>query len=68
MCFSNITSPVSVVSVHILTPEHVCSVAQPCPTHGDPMGCSPPGASVLGITQVRALEWVAVYILVHTLV
>ena len=26
----------------------------------DPMGCSPPGSSVLGIHQARILEWVAI--------
>ena len=26
----------------------------------DPMGCSPPGASVQGISQARILEWVAI--------
>ena len=34
-------------------------VAQSCPTLGDPMDCSPPGSSVLGILQARILEWVA---------
>ena len=34
-------------------------VAQSSPTVCDPMDCSPPGSSVLGILQVRALEWVA---------
>ena len=27
----------------------------------DPMDCSPPGSSVLGILQARILEWVAIY-------
>ena len=36
------------------------SVAQSCPALCDPMGCSPPGSSVLGILQARLLEWVAV--------
>ena len=31
-----------------------------CPTLCDPMDCSPPGASVHGILQVRMLEWVAI--------
>ena len=34
-------------------------LAQPCPTLGDPMGCSLPGLSVHGILQARRLEWVA---------
>ena len=33
-------------------------VAQSCPTPSDPMDCSPPGSSVPGIFQARALEWV----------
>ena len=37
----------------------VCSVAQLCTTLCDPMGCSPPGSSVKGISQARILEWVA---------
>ena len=32
---------------------------QSCLTLCDPMDCSPPGFSVLGIVQVRILEWVA---------
>ena len=34
-------------------------VSQSCPTFCDPMGCSLPGSSVLGILQARILEWVA---------
>ena len=30
-------------------------------TPRDPMNCSPPGASVLGILQARILEWVAMH-------
>ena len=33
-------------------------VAQSCPTLGDPMDCSLPGASIHGIFQARVLEWV----------
>ena len=36
-------------------------VAQSCPTPCDPMDCSLPGSSVLGIFQARVLEWVAIY-------
>ena len=36
------------------------SVTQSCPTLCDPMGCSPPGSSALGILQARMLEWVAI--------
>ena len=32
-------------------------VAQSCPTLSDPMDCSPPGSSVHGTFQARALEW-----------
>ena len=35
-------------------------VAQSCPTLSDLMDCSPPGSSVRGIFQARALEWGAV--------
>ena len=35
-------------------------VAQLCPTLIDPMDCSPPGSSVLGIFQARVLEWGAI--------
>ena len=35
-------------------------VAQLCPTLCDPMDCSPPGSSVLGIIQAGMLEWVAI--------
>ena len=34
-------------------------VTQSCPTLGNPMDCSLPGSSVLGIFQARILEWVA---------
>ena len=34
-------------------------VAQLWPTLCDPMDCSPPGSSVLGISQARILEWVS---------
>ena len=32
-------------------------VAQLCPTLSDPMDCSPPGSSIHGVFQARALEW-----------
>ena len=34
----------------------VCEVAQSCPTHHDPMDCSPPCSSIHGIFQARVLE------------
>ena len=35
-------------------------ITQPCPTLSNPMDCSPPGSSVHGIFQARALEWGAI--------
>ena len=35
-------------------------VSQLCPTLSDPMDCSPPGSSVLGIFQAGVLEWGAI--------
>ena len=35
-------------------------VAQPCLTLCNPMDCSPPGSSVLGLLQARMLEWVTI--------
>jgi len=35
-------------------------IAQSCPTLSDPMDCSLPGSSALGIFQARVLEWVAI--------
>ena len=35
-------------------------VAQLCPTLSDPMDCSPPGSSILGIFPARTLEWRAI--------
>ena len=35
-------------------------VAQSCLILCDPMDCSPPGFSVLGILQARLLEWIAI--------
>ena len=35
-------------------------VAQPCLTLRDPMDCSLPSSSILGIFQARVLEWVAI--------
>ena len=32
-------------------------VTQSCPTLSEPVDCSPPGSSVRGIFQARALEW-----------
>ena len=38
----------------------VVLVAQSCLTLCDPMACSPPSSSVLGILQARILEWIAI--------
>ena len=35
-------------------------VTKSCLTPCDPMDCSPPGSSVLGISQASILEWVAI--------
>ena len=40
--------------------ESESEVSQSCPTHCNPMDCSPPGSSVHGIFQARGLEWVAI--------
>ena len=42
-------------------PSPMCAseVAQSCPTHSDPMDCSPPGSSIHGIF-LRVLEWGAI--------
>ena len=40
--------------------KNLCLVAKSFLTLFDPMDCSPPGSSVLGIFQARILEWVAV--------
>ena len=37
----------------------VCVRAQSCPTHCDPMDCSPLGSSVHGTSQARILDWLA---------
>ena len=37
-----------------------CLAAKLCPTHCDPMACSPPGYSAHGISQARILEWVPI--------
>ena len=47
-------------SSHLSGREHACFVAQSRPTFCDPVDCSPPGSSVLGISQGRTLEWVAI--------
>ena len=43
-----------------LVKESEMLVAQSCLTLCNPMDCSPPGSSVLGILQAGILEWVAI--------
>ena len=43
-----------------MTVKRESEVAQSCPTLSNPMDCSPPGSSVLGIFQARVLEWGAI--------
>ena len=38
----------------------MCSVTLACLTLCDPVGCSPPGSSVHGISPARILKWVAI--------
>ena len=38
----------------------ISDLTQSCPTLCNPMDCSPPGSSVLGILEGRILEWVAI--------
>ena len=46
---------------HLLKlPAATAKSLQSCPTHCDPMDCSPLGFSVHGILQARILEWVAI--------
>ena len=40
--------------------ESESEVAQSCLTPSDPTDCSPPGSSIHGILQARALEWGAI--------
>ena len=45
------------LSIYLLC-MHACSVTQSCTNLCNPMDCSLPGSSVLGILQARILEWV----------
>ena len=40
--------------------EKKSEIAQACPTVCDPLDCSLPGSSVLGIFKARILEWVCI--------
>ena len=48
------------IPVRELDPKWVCSVAQSCLIHRNPMDCSLPDSSVHGILQARILGWVAI--------
>ena len=45
---------------HQYPPYLLCLPTQLCPTLCDPMDCSPEGFSVLGISQERIMEWIAI--------
>ena len=52
--------PLSIGALGMQSHSLVCVCVQLCPTLWNPMDCSPPGASVHGISQVRIQEWVAI--------
>ena len=56
--FLRLSSPPHPTSSNAITSPKVL-VAQACLTH-DPVDCSLPGSSVLGILQVRILKWIAI--------
>ena len=45
---------------HILSPKVKLLVIQSCLSLFNPMDCSPPVSSILGISQAKILEWVAI--------
>ena len=53
-------SKVSQKDKHQYSIESESEAAQSCPTLCNPMDCSLPGSSILGIFQARVLEWVAI--------
>ena len=56
---AHISQILRLIVFHVFTSlELPLLVAQSCPTLCDPVDCSPPGFSVHGILQARALEWV----------
>ena len=55
-----IESEVSQKEKHQYSIESESGATQSCPTLCDPMDCSLPGFSILGIFQARVLEWVAI--------
>ena len=46
--------------LHCVKVKSESEVAQSPPTRSDPMDCSLPGSSILGIFQARVLEWLAI--------
>ena len=50
----------SVLNAASLYCSSMRACAQPRPTLGNPMECSPPASSVHGVFQARILEWVAI--------
>ena len=47
--------------MHLSPPASLLSLfSRFCPTLCDPTDCSPPGSSVLGISQARVLEWITI--------
>ena len=61
LCFLNAIQCLCILLGEIAITSHclLCKSLQSCSTHCDPVDCSPPGSSVLGILQARILEWVA---------
>ena len=65
--FEIILALLFIFNCHVTKPSNseiarmcVCSVTQLCLTLCDPMGCSPPGSCLHGISQTRILEWGAI--------
>ena len=47
--------------IYVYTHGYVCAkLLQSCPTLCNPLDCSPPGSSALGILKARILEWIAI--------
>ena len=60
VCFKNRTIWFSSPIPRYLAKVKWSEVTQSCPTLCDPMDCSLPGSSVLGIFQAMVLEWIAI--------
>ena len=59
---SVISSILASLNLRCLMTSHIQGVLvlHSCPTLCNPMDCSPPGSSVLGILQASIFEWVAI--------